>query len=69
MEILEFFVTQILREIKVSKSRVSKSAISTRLDALNLKWQKTAVLRTSTFLETDFTQNMRILKFPQCGTE
>ena len=30
-----FSVTQILREIKVGKSRVSKSAILTHLEALN----------------------------------
>ena len=35
MEITEFFVTQILREIKVDESKVSKSAILAHLEALN----------------------------------
>ena len=35
VEITEFFVTQILREIKVGEYRVSKSAILTHLEALN----------------------------------
>ena len=35
-ETLEFFCTQILREIKVGDFRASKSAILTHLEALNI---------------------------------
>ena len=66
-----FSITQILREIKIGKSRVLKSAILTHWKALNFDFTKSAKFRarkmakkfsTSRFSKIDFTQNLCDIK-------